>query len=84
MLIISMADSQFIVYTDNGAYFQSCSFVVAHIDKDLNITLGKNWNSSRTIKKYLSQFLKKPYKDIVNDFKTNKIKFDKDLKIKLP
>jgi hypothetical protein len=81
MIISQLANNQFVINTNNGVYFQSYKSVVAHISRDGTITLGDDWDYSRTTKKYLSRFLEMPYKDIVKDFETKKISFDQNLTI---
>ncbi len=49
--------NQFIVRTENGTFFQSYRSIVAKVDNLGNVTLGRNWDYSRTTLKYLMQFL---------------------------
>lgn len=50
--------NQFVIHTDNGIYFQSYDSVIAFVDDNYNITLGKYFDYSVTTSKYLHQFLK--------------------------
>jgi hypothetical protein len=50
--------NQFIIYTDEGNYFQSYDSVIAFIDSSNEVTLDKYcWDYSRTTSKYRNQFL---------------------------
>ena len=50
--------NQFIIYTDEGNYFQSYDSVIAFRGEDNKITLDEYyWDYSRTTSKYRSQFL---------------------------
>lgn len=50
--------NQFIVRTENGTFFQSYRSIVAKVDNLGNVTLGRDWDYSRTTLKYLMQFLR--------------------------
>ena len=50
--------NQFVIYTDEGTYFQSYNSVIAFISNDGNITLDDYyWDYSRTTSRYRNQFL---------------------------
>ena len=50
--------NQFIIYTDEGNYFQSYDSVIAFRGEDNKITLDEYyWDYSRTTSKYRNQFL---------------------------
>jgi hypothetical protein len=52
------AANQFIIYTDEGNYFQSYDSVIAFRGEDNKITLDEYyWDYSRTTSKYRNQFL---------------------------
>ena len=51
--------NQFVVKTDEGVYFQSYDSVIAFVDADYNVTLGRHFDYSVTTSKYLHQFLKR-------------------------
>lgn len=50
--------NQFIVRTENGTFFQSYRSIVAKVDNLGVVTLGRDWDYSRTTLKYLMQFLR--------------------------
>ncbi len=50
--------NQFIIYTDEGTYFQSYDSVIAFRDNNRKITLDDYyWDYSRTTGKYRNEFL---------------------------
>jgi hypothetical protein len=50
--------NQFVIYTDEGTYFQSYDSVIAFRDNNRKIILDSYyWNYSRTTSKYRNQFL---------------------------
>jgi hypothetical protein len=50
--------NQFIIYTDEGTYFQSYDSVIAFRDNNRKIILDSYyWDYSRTTSKYRNQFL---------------------------
>ena len=50
--------NQFVIYTDEGTYFQSYNSVIAFRDNERKITLDKYyWDYSRTTGKYRNEFL---------------------------
>ena len=50
--------NQFIIYTDEGTYFQSYDSVIAFRDNNSKITLDDYyWDYSRTTGKYRNEFL---------------------------
>ena len=50
--------NQFVIYTDDGTYFQSYNSVIAFIDNNRKIILDSYyWDYSRTTSKYRNQFL---------------------------
>ena len=50
--------NQFLLYTDNGVYFQSYKSIIAFRDNDGNVSLDKNtWDYSQTTGKYRNRFL---------------------------
>ena len=50
--------NQFVIYTDEGTYFQSYNSVIAFRDNERKITLDKYyWDYSRTTGKYRNKFL---------------------------
>ena len=50
--------NQFVIYTDEGTYFQSYNSVIAFRDNERKITLDEYyWDYSRTTGKYRNQFL---------------------------
>jgi len=50
--------NQFRVSTAKGIYFQSYSSVVAFVDNNRKITLGRNWDYSNTTTKHLYNFFR--------------------------
>lgn len=74
-----LANNQFIIYTEDGRYLQSYDSIVAFISKEGIITLGKNWEYSRTTMKYVGQFLGQDTKTTRKDILKNKIKIDENL-----
>ena len=66
--------NQFTIENDNGIYFQSYDSIIAHIDKNNNIFLDKEyWDYSKTTMKHLCLFL-----DIVWSKKNIQSKIDND------
>ena len=62
--------NQFIVWTDNGRYFQSYSTVVVRIDNTGKVVLDCNaWNYSKTTARYRNVFLNESTKDIERKIK---------------
>jgi len=56
--------NQFIIYTDEGTYFQSYDSVIAFRDNNSKITLDDYyWDYSRTTGKYRNEFLGEYIKD---------------------
>lgn len=49
--------NQFIIFTEDGEYFQSYRSIIAHKALDGTVTLGRNWNYSVTTGKYRNEFL---------------------------
>ena len=50
--------NQFIIVTDDGYYMQSYDSVVVHYNRRDNVlTLGYDWNYSKTTLKYVEQFI---------------------------
>lgn len=50
--------NQFIIWTDEGQYFQSYQTIIAFRDNEGNVTLDRNrWDYSVTTGKYRNQFL---------------------------
>ena len=50
--------NQFVIYTDEGTYFQSYDSVIAFRDNNRKIILDSyHWDYSRTTGKYRNQFL---------------------------
>ena len=50
--------NQFVIYTDEGTYFQSYNSVIAFRDNERKITLDEYyWDYSRTTGKYRNEFL---------------------------
>lgn len=58
--------NQFIIYTDEGRYFQSYNSLIAFIPNSFNkpIQVGPDWNYSRTTGKYRNQFLNMDKKEL--------------------
>ena len=51
--------NQFIIWTDEGKYFQSYRSIIAFVDNNNNVFLDEDyWNYSRTTSKYRNIFLK--------------------------
>ena len=51
--------NQFIIWTDEGKYFQSYRSIIAFVDNNNNIFLDEDyWDYSRTTSKYRNIFLK--------------------------
>lgn len=60
------AANQFVIYTNNGTYFQSYNSVVAKIGNRGNLILSTDWDYSNTTRKHLYIFLRRegfPYRD---------------------
>lgn len=49
--------NQFLIYTDEGIYFQSYETVIAYIPKEGQTLLDKSWDCSKTTSKYRAIFL---------------------------
>ena len=50
--------NQYLIHTPEGTYFQSYASIIVHKANDGTITLGKDWDYSRTTGKYRSIFLR--------------------------
>ena len=50
-------NNQFIIYTEQGKYFQSYESTIVFVPNIGPIQLGPDWNASRTTSKYRSLFL---------------------------
>lgn len=70
--------NQFKITTKNGIYFQSYNSIIAFKDNDGNVTLGSNWDYSRTTMKYLGKFLNSNTKEIRNKLYEGIYKLNKD------
>lgn len=56
--------NQFVIYTDEGAYFQSYDVIIAFNPFKGKIQLDENyWNYSRTTQKYRNMFLREYTED---------------------
>lgn len=55
--------NQFIIYTDEGTYFQSYNSIIAFIPNEGKIELGTDWDYSQTTGKYRNQFLNETKKE---------------------
>ena len=63
--------NQFIIYTPEGAAFQSYTTVIAFRDHRGNVTLDKNkWNYSTTTSKYRNEFLREKTKETESKIKS--------------
>lgn len=51
------AKNQYLIYTENGIYFQSYNTVIAYKSNTGEITLSNLWNCSNTTAFYRRQFL---------------------------
>lgn len=51
--------NQFIIYGENGVYFQSYNSLIARIDANGCLTLWSDWNYSKTTLKHLYLFFNK-------------------------
>ena len=49
--------NQFKITTQDGTYFQSYDSIIVYEDRDGNITLGNDWDYSKTTGKYRNIFL---------------------------
>ena len=58
--------NQFIIETGKETYFQSYESTIAKIDKNGVLTLGNDWDYSKTTLKHLYLFIK-DYKDLLNN-----------------
>ena len=53
-------ENQFVIYTQEGTYFQSYNSVIVFIDREGHVTLDKEkWDYSVTTGKYRDRFLGK-------------------------
>lgn len=60
----SLVPNQYIIWTNEGKYFQSYSTIIAMIDTKGNVFLDSEaWNYSRTTSKYRNLFLKESLDD---------------------
>lgn len=55
--------NQFVIRTDEGTYFQSYDSIIALIDTSGKVTLGEDWNYSKTTGKYRNKFLNETRKE---------------------
>lgn len=72
--------NQFIIFTSDGTYFQSYDSIIAKIDNENNVTLGKDWNYSKTTGKYRNQFLGESLAETRKKIKSGEYKIDETLK----
>jgi hypothetical protein len=49
--------NQFKITTPDGQFFQSYDSIIVFEDRNVNITLGRDWDYSRTTGKYRNIFL---------------------------
>ncbi len=67
--------NQFIIWTDEGCYFQSYQTVIAFRDNEGNVTLDENrWDYSVTTGKYRNKFLGLNKRETEQDIKYGHIK----------
>jgi len=64
---------------DIGVLFISYNSKVAFRDRDGKITLGEDWDYSRTTVKYLGQWLGKSKNEIRQELESGRFEYDKDL-----
>ena len=70
---------QFVIETDNGRMFQSYSSNIAFIDKNGQVTLGRNWDYSKTTGKYRNMFLGESKKETQAKLDSGKYLYNPDL-----
>lgn len=69
--------NQFIIWADDGKYFQSYQSVIAFRDLSGQITLDENkWDYSKTTGKYRNQFLNETKKETEAKIKSGEYKLD--------
>jgi hypothetical protein len=69
--------NQFVIYTDEGTYFQSYDSVIAFRDNNRKIILDSYyWNYSRTTSKYRNQFLGEGTADTKAKIESGEYKLD--------
>tara|TARA_R100001129_G_scaffold186269_2_gene177263 strand:+ start:2484 stop:2747 length:264 start_codon:yes stop_codon:yes gene_type:complete len=67
--------NQFIIWTDEGKYFQSYRVIIAFIDNNGKVSLDEDyWNYSRTTSKYRNIFLKENTEQTRYSIKTGEYK----------
>ena len=67
--------NQFIIWTDEGKYFQSYRVIIAFIDNNGKVSLDEYyWNYSRTTSKYRNIFLKENTEQTRYSIKTGEYK----------
>jgi hypothetical protein len=71
--------NQFIIHADDGCYFQSYQSIIAHKAHDGTVTLGADWDYSRTTGKYRNDFLNEGVVDTRRKLEQGIYKFDKEL-----
>lgn len=71
--------NQFVIETDNGRMFQSYSSNIAFIDKNGQVTLGRNWDYSKTTGKYRNMFLGESKKETQEKLDSGKHLYNPDL-----
>ena len=63
--------NQFVIWTDEGKYFQSYRVIIAFIDNNGKVFLDKDyWDYSRTTSKYRNIFLNETIKDTKKKIKS--------------
>ena len=68
--------NQFILRDSGNEYLQSYNSIIAKRDKFNNITLGKNWDYSKTTGKYRNLYLGETKKETEAKIKSGKYKID--------
>ena len=67
--------NQFIIWTDEGKYFQSYRTIIAFVDNNNNVFLDEDsWNYSRTTSKYRNIFLRENTEQTKYSIKTGEYK----------
>lgn len=71
--------NHFIIHTPEGKYLQSYDSIIAFEDLEGNITLGVDWDYSKTTREYRNQWLGMTSKELKEKIENGTIKIDNNL-----
>jgi len=71
--------NQFVISDNGNTYFQSYNSIIVKRDINNKITLGNNWNYSKTTRRYRNLFLNETTKETEKKIADGIYKIDKTL-----